>query len=47
MLVEIKARSRILKGHWAQLLHYLSVTGNEVGLLLNFGPEPRFKRLVN
>ena len=47
VLVEIKARSRILKGHWAQLLHYLSVTGNEVGLLLNFGPEPRFKRLVN
>ena len=28
VLVEIKARSRILKGHWAQLLHYLSVTGN-------------------
>ncbi len=46
VLVEIKARSRILKGHWAQLLHYLAVTGNEVGLLLNFGPQPRFKRLV-
>lgn len=46
VLVEIKARSRILKGHWAQLLHYLAVSGIEVGLLLNFGPQPRFKRLV-
>ncbi len=46
VLVETKARSRILKSHWAQLLHYLAVTGNEVGLLLTFGPQPRFKRLV-
>ncbi len=46
VIVEIKARSRILKGHWAQLLHYLAVSGIEVGLLLNFGPRPRFKRLV-
>lgn len=47
VLVEIKARSRILKSHWAQLLHYLAVTGKEVGLLLNFGPQPQFKRLVS
>ena len=47
VLVEIKARSRILKSHWAQLLHYLAVTGNEVELLLNFGPKPQFKRLVS
>ena len=46
VLVEIKARSRILRGHWAQLLHYLAISGIEVGLLLNFGPQPRFKRLV-
>ena len=46
VLVEIKARSRILKSHWAQLLHYLAVTEKEVGLLLNFGPQARFKRLV-
>ncbi len=46
VLVEIKARSRILKGHWAQLLHYLAISEIEVGLLLNFGPQPRFKRLV-
>lgn len=46
VFVEIKARSRILKGHWAQLLNYLAVGGMEVGLLLNFGPRPQFKRLV-
>ncbi len=46
VLVEIKARSRILKGHWAQLLHYLAISGIDVGLLLNFGPRTRFKRLV-
>jgi GxxExxY protein len=46
VVVEIKARSRILKGHWAQLLTYLRVTGLRVGLLLNFGPRPSFKRLV-
>ena len=45
VVVEIKARSRILNSHWAQLLHYLRVTGVEVGLILNFGPRPEFKRL--
>ena len=46
VLVEIKARSRILRSHWAQLLHYLAASGIEVGLLLNFGPRPEFKRLI-
>ncbi len=46
VVVEIKARSRILNSHWAQLLHYLRVTGVEVGLILNVGPRPEFKRLV-
>ena len=46
VVVEIKARSRILKGHWAQLITYLRTSGIEVGLLLNFGPKPGFKRLV-
>ena len=46
VVVEIKARSRILRSHWAQLLHYLAASGVEVGLLLNFGPRPRFRRLV-
>lgn len=46
VVVEIKARSRILQSHWAQLLHYLQITGIEVGLILNFGPRAEFKRLV-
>lgn len=46
VLVEIGARSRLLKSHWAQLLHYLSTSGIEVGLPVNFGLRPEFKRLV-
>jgi PD-(D/E)XK nuclease superfamily len=30
----------------AQLLNYLKATTIEVGLLMNFGNEPAFKRLV-
>ncbi|MCP4358637.1 MAG: GxxExxY protein [Chloroflexi bacterium] len=32
------------KKHEAQLLNYLKATDIEVGLLLNFGPEAKFKR---
>jgi hypothetical protein len=32
--------------HQAQLLHYLKATEIEVGLLLNFGAHPEFKRIV-
>ena len=32
--------------HEAQLLNYLRVTALDVGLLLNFGPRPSFRRLV-
>jgi hypothetical protein len=28
------------------LMNYLRCTGIEVGLLLNFGPRPQFKRIV-
>jgi GxxExxY protein len=46
VVVEIKARSRILRGHWAQVMCYLKATGIEVGILLNFGPNPTLKRFV-
>jgi GxxExxY protein len=44
--VELKA-SRILDpSHEAQLLNYLRASELEVGLLLNFGQRPSFKRLA-
>ena len=46
VLVEIKARSRLLKSHWAQLLYYLASSGMEVGLVVNFGRRAEFKRLI-
>lgn len=44
LLVEIKAAKNILPEHEAQLLNYLKATEIEVGLLLNFGPKPEFRR---
>ena len=44
VIVEIKAARNILPEHEAQLLNYLKATDREVGLLLNFGPSPQFKR---
>lgn len=44
IIVELKAASRLLIEHEAQLLNYLRATPYEVGLLLNFGPKPRFIR---
>jgi GxxExxY protein len=46
VLVEVKARRRLLLMHQAQVLNYLRATVLEVGLLLNFGPRPQFKRLL-
>ncbi len=46
VLLELKS-ARILEGaHEAQLLHYLKSTEIEVGLLLNFGSRPQFRRLL-
>jgi len=46
VLVETKAKRQLLEEHEAQLLHYLKATACEVGLLLNFGPEPEIRRKV-
>ena len=46
IIVELKAARQLLKEHEAQLLNYLRATKMEVGLLLNFGPEAKFKRKV-
>ncbi len=46
VLVEVKAARALAPEHEAQLLNYLKATPVEVGLLLNFGPKPEFKRKV-
>jgi GxxExxY protein len=46
IILELKARSAIFPVHEAQLLNLLRATPIDVGLLLNFGPRPEFKRLV-
>ena len=44
VIVELKAAEYICEEHEAQLLNYLRATDIEVGLLLNFGKESKFKQ---
>ena len=46
VLLELKAAHSIHSSHQAQLLNYLRATDIEIGVLLNFGVKPEFKRLV-
>src|SRR5688572_2968652 len=46
ILLELKTARAIDNAHLGQLMNYLKATEIEVGLLLNFGPKPEFKRLV-
>jgi len=46
VIVELKAIEKILKSHETQLYNYIKATNIEVGLLLNFGEEAKFKRMV-
>ena len=46
VLLELKAVRCLDSSHEAQLLNYLRATDIEVGLLLNFGLKPEFKRLI-
>lgn len=46
VLLELKAARALDSTHQAQLLNYLRATDIEVGLLLNFGPKPEFKRVA-
>jgi len=46
VIIELKAVTQIAPIHEIQLKNYLKATNMEVGLILNFGPEPTFKRKV-
>ncbi len=46
VIVELKCARAIDHIHEAQLLNYLKATEFEVGLLLNFGVRPQFRRML-
>ena len=46
IIIEIKASEAIAEEHEFQLINYLKATDFEVGLLLNFGKKPEFKRKI-
>jgi GxxExxY protein len=46
VLLELKAVRTLDSSHRAQLVNYLRATDVEVGLLLNFGEKPEFKRVI-
>jgi len=46
VMLELKSTRLLEPSHEAQLLHYLKSTKVEIGLLLNFGVRPQFRRLL-
>jgi len=46
VIIELKAAECLCEEHECQLVNYLKATEMEVGLLLNFGKKPEFKRKV-
>jgi GxxExxY protein len=46
VILELKVADAMNEVFEAQLMNYLKATEIEVGMILNFGPEPKFKRVV-
>ena len=46
VLLELKANEELNSANEKQLINYLKATEIEVGLLLNFGKRPQFRRKV-
>ena len=46
VIIETKAARCLEESHKAQLINYLKATDKEIGLLLNFGDAPEFKRVI-
>jgi len=47
VIVENKATEKLVEVNRVQLITYLKATSFEVGLLLHFGPTPRFERFID
>jgi GxxExxY protein len=46
LVIETKAASELHKSATRQLYNYLKATNLELGLVLHFGPEPKFYRVI-
>jgi len=46
VIIENKASEALCEANENQLINYLKATDTEVGLLLNFGKEPEFRRKI-
>ncbi|MBL0048724.1 MAG: GxxExxY protein [Bacteroidetes bacterium] len=46
VIIEVKAAEGLSQEHENQLVNYLKATEIEVGMLLNFGKKPEFRRKV-
>ena len=46
VILEIKSAEGLREENKAHLINYLKATDKEVGLLLNFGRTPEFKRVI-
>lgn len=47
IILEVKTVSDLIDQHFEQTINYLSVSGNEVGLLVNFRkPKLQYKRII-
>ena len=44
LIIEVKALQALSKAHEVQLVNYLTATGIDNGLLINFGPSVEVKR---
>ena len=47
IIIELKAAESLAEEHEFQLINYLKATDIEVGLVLNFGKNPQFKRKIS
>jgi GxxExxY protein len=46
VIIELKAAENICEEHEYQLINYLKATDIQIGLLLNFGKKPEFRRKI-